>query len=132
MLTPEAIWNRAARDEGGPRPLRGDMALTAVLRLHSLAMSGGVLAAVERLTDPELDAAESGYTWLGLAGAAQVIALIRDEVRAGTLDDDDRAEQLEHEADQRYADTIPADATLHSVFRRRLAEEPSAFASTRE
>jgi len=70
----DTVWNRAALDGGGPHPLRGDLALTAVLRLHSLAMSGGLLDAIERLTGPELDAAESGYTWLGHPDAAQVIA----------------------------------------------------------
>jgi hypothetical protein len=100
-----------------------------VLRLHSLAMSGGLLDAIERLTGPEVDAAESGYTWLGHPDAAQVIAYVRDRVRAGALD---RADRLEHEADHRYADVIPSDATLNSAFRRRIAEEPSAFADTRE
>jgi hypothetical protein len=128
----DAIWNRAALEDGGPCPLRGDSALAAVLRLHNLAMSGGLLDAVERLTGPELDAAERGYTWFGHPGAAQVIAFVRDQVHAGALESADPAERLEHEADQRYADVIPADATLHGAFRRRLAEEPSAFADTPE
>jgi hypothetical protein len=55
-----------------------------------------------------------------------------DTKPADSLDDDDRAEHPDHEADQRYADAIPPDATLHSAFHRRLAEESSAFASTRE
>ena len=125
----DAVWNRAAVDRGGPRPLRGDSALTAVLRLHSLAMSGGLLDAIEQLAGPGVDAAESGYTWLGHPDAAHVIAYVRDQVRAGALDSADR---LEHEADHRYADVIPGDATLNSAFRRRIAEEPSAFADTRE
>ena len=95
-------------------------------------MSGGLLDAIERLTGSELDAAESGYTWLGHLDAAQVIAFVRDQVRAGALESDDRAERLEHGADQRYADVIPADATLYGAFRRRIAEEPSAFADIRE
>jgi hypothetical protein len=123
----DTIWNRAALEDGGPRPLRGDSSLAAVLRLHNLAMSGGVLDAVERLTDAELDAAENGYAWLGHPAAVQVIAFVRDEVRSGALEDGDRAERLERVADRRYTDIIPADATLHSAFRRRLAEEPSAF-----
>src|SRR5260370_28944495 len=101
MNSADAIWNRAALENGGPHPRAGDAALSAVLRLHSLAMSGGLLDAVERLTDAQLDAAESGYGWLGLPAAAQVVAYIRSEIRAGALDDDDRAESLEHEADQR-------------------------------
>jgi hypothetical protein len=57
-------------------------------------MSGGLLDAVERLTAAELDAAESGYGWLGLPTAAQVVAHIRSEIRASALDDDHRAERL--------------------------------------
>jgi hypothetical protein len=124
----DLIWNRAALDGGGPRPLRGDSALAAALRLHNLAMSGGVFDTVERLIGTELDAAESGYTWFGHPAAVQVIAFVPDEVRAGALEGGDRAERLEQEADRRYVDAIPADAALQGAFRRRLAEEPSAFA----
>ncbi len=128
----DAIWNRAALEYGGPRPLSGDSALAAALRLHNLAMNSGVLDAIERLADSELDEAQRGYAWLGRPDAAKVIALVRDQIRAGTLADDDRAERLELEADQRYAMVIPADDTLYDAFRHRLAEEPSAFADTRE
>jgi hypothetical protein len=83
-------------------------------------MSGGLLDAVERLTAAELDAAE--YGWLGLPTAAQVVAHIRSEIRASALDDDHRAERLEHDADRRYADSIPADSTLPGAFRRRPSE----------
>src|SRR6478672_11086282 len=48
----DAIWNRAALHGGGSRPRYGDAALSAVLRLHNLVMSGGLLDAVERLADP--------------------------------------------------------------------------------
>jgi hypothetical protein len=124
---PEAIWNRAAREKGGPLPLYGDAVLTAVLRLHSLVMNGGLLDAVQRLADQELDAAENGYTWLGLPDAAEVVVYVRGQIRAGAVDDTDRAGQLEHQADQRYSDVIRSDATLQAAFRRRLAEQPAAF-----
>ena len=94
-----------------------------------LAMSGGLLNAVERLADPELDAAEHGFAWLGRPDAARLVAYVRDQIRFGALDDTDRADPLEEEADQRYADIIPTDETLDLAFRRRLAAEPSAFAS---
>ena len=124
--TADTIWNRATLNNGGSRPRHGDVALSAVLRLHNLAMSGGLLDAVERLADPELDAAEHGYAWLGHPDAASLVAYVRDQIRAGALQDVGRADQLEDEADQRYAD---ADETLYLAFRRRLAAEPSAFAS---
>jgi hypothetical protein len=47
----DAIWNGAGLEIGGPEPRPGDTALSAVLRLHSHAMCGGLLDAVERLTD---------------------------------------------------------------------------------
>jgi|SRR5689334_2310971 len=122
----DAIWNRAALSNGGSHPRYGDVALSAVLRLHNLAMSGGLLDAVERLADPELDAAENGYAWLGHPDAARLVAYVRDQIRAGALQDAGRADQLEDEAGQRYAD---ADETLYLAFCRRLAAEPSAFAS---
>jgi hypothetical protein len=48
----DVIWNRAALDAGGPCPRHGDAALSAVLGLHGLAMSGGLLDAVERGQTP--------------------------------------------------------------------------------
>jgi hypothetical protein len=126
----EAIWNRAALEHGGPSPGPGDAALSAVLAVHSLAMSGGLLDAVERLAGPALDDAESGCRWLGLPDAAAVIAFVRDEIRAGALSDGDRADDLEIQAGQRYADVIPCDATLIGALRLRLAEDPAAFAGT--
>jgi hypothetical protein len=125
----DAIWNRSALDDGGPCPRHGDGALSAVLRLRGLAMSGGLLDAVERLADHGLDAAERGYAWLGHPDAARLIAYVRDQIRAGGLQDADGADRLERQADQRYAAIIPADATLYSAFRRWLAAGPSAFAS---
>jgi hypothetical protein len=92
-------------------------------------MSGGLLDAVERLADPELDAAERGYAWLGHPVAAQVVAYVRDQIRGDALTDADRAEHLEHEADQQYTDIIDTDTTVYVAFRHRLAAEPSAFAS---
>ena len=81
-----------------------------------LAMSGGLLDAVERLADPELDAAEHGFAWLGHPDAARLVASVRDQIRFGALDDTDRADPLEEEADQRYADIIPTDETLDLAF----------------
>lgn len=126
------IWNRAALQGGGHSLRHGDMALSAVLRLHNLAMSGGVLDAVERLADLELDAAEHGYAWLGQPDAARLVAYVRDQIRAGAIDDADRGDHLEEQADRRYADIIPDDEILNLAFRRRLAAEPSAFASVED
>lgn len=51
---------------GGPDPRQGDVALSSVLDVHNLAMSGGLLDAVQRSTYEQLDAAQTGYRWLRL------------------------------------------------------------------
>lgn len=128
MNAADEIWNRAAMNGGGPEPRQGDVALSSVLDLHNLAMSGGLLDAVERLTPVQLEAAQTGYRWLRLEPAADVVAMVRREVDAGALDDDDRAGDLELRAEDKYGQAIPTDQTLVDAFRTRLAEEPNSFA----
>jgi hypothetical protein len=125
----DEIWNRAVMQGGGPAPRSGDVALAAALRLHSLAMSGGLVDAVGRLRAAELDAAESGYRWLGLDPAARVVAIVRSEIGDGALDDDDRAESLEQRADEAYAQAIPTDQAVVDAFQARFSDDPQAFAS---
>jgi hypothetical protein len=127
MDAADEIWNRATMNGGDPAPSRGDLALTAVLRLHSLAMSGGLLDAVERITPEQLAAALAGYHWLGLDQAADVVAMVQQEIDAGALDEEDRAEALEVRADDEYGRAIPSDQTLVDAFRTRLADQPDAF-----
>jgi hypothetical protein len=125
----DQIWNRAAMEGGGPQPRVGDRALTSVLRLHGLAMGGGMLDAVERLTDGQLDEAEVGYRWLGLDAGAEVVAYVRREIVSGALDDGARAEALECRADADYGRAIQTDSTIETVYRDLLGELPEAFAS---
>jgi hypothetical protein len=113
---------------GGSAPRSGDLALAAALSLHSLAMSGGLVDAIERLGPAELDAAESGYRWLGLDRAAQVVATVRSEIGSGALDDGERAESLELRADETYAQAIPGDQALVDAFQNKFSGDPHAFA----
>ena len=115
---------------GGPASLRGDAALSAVLSLHNLSMSGGLVDAVERLEPSTLDAAEAGYRWLGLNPAAEAVRVVRTEIGDGALDDEGRAEALELRADEQYAQVIPTDQTLVEAFQTKFNQEPEAFAST--
>jgi hypothetical protein len=124
----DEIWNRAV-DGGGLEPGPGDRALSDLLRLHSLAMSGGLLDAVERLSDADLAAAVAGYRWIGLDVAASVVDAVRDEVALGVLDDEDRLEALELNADTNYNTAIPTDSILEIAFRAKLAQQPEGFAS---
>jgi hypothetical protein len=60
----DRIWNRAC----GQDPLRtlpGDRALADLLFAHGLAMNGGVLHAVECLTESELSDAQAGFSYSG-------------------------------------------------------------------
>lgn len=128
MDSADEVWNRAATSGGGPEPRPGDAALASVLGVHNLAMSGGLLDAVERSTPADLDAAEVGFRWLRVEAAGEVLAMARREIEAGALDDDDRAEALEGRADDEYGLVVPTDQALVDAFRVRYAEEPDAFA----
>lgn len=125
----DAIWNRAALESGGQTPGAGDTALAAALRLHSSAMSGGVLDAVDNMTDEELDAAEAGYRWLHVPAASEAIAAVRRAIADGALADPDRASALELSSDNHYDEAIENDGALDNAFRARLATDPDAFAA---
>jgi hypothetical protein len=125
----DTIWNRAALESGGSTPGEGDRALAAALLLHSSAMSGGVLEAVQNLTDEELDAAEAGYRWLHVPAASEAIAQVRRAIADGALDDPDRASALDLSSDDHYDEAIEDDAALDNAFRARLATDPDAFSS---
>jgi hypothetical protein len=77
-----------------------------------------------------LNAAESGYRWLGLDTAAQVVAVVRSEIGGGALDDDERADSLELRGDEDYAQAIPRDQVLVDAFQTKFSNDPQAFAST--
>ena len=125
----DTIWNRAALESGGSTPGEGDRALAAALLLHNSAMSGGLLDAVENLTDEELDAAEAGYRWLHVPAASEAIASVRRAIADGALDDPERASAIEMSADNHYDEAIENDAALDNAFRARLGTDPDAFAA---
>jgi hypothetical protein len=112
---------------GGPSPRHGDEALASLLRVHGLAMSGGLLDAVERLSPADLDAAEAGYRFFDLPGAAAVIEKVRSELGRTDVSDEE-LEALEGEADQRYADVVATDQVILDRFEARLAAAPDEFA----
>lgn len=128
MHTADEVWNRAAMASGGPEPREGDTAIASVLAVHNMAMSGGLLDTVERFSPEHLAAAEAGFRWLRLDAAAEVVAMVRQEVEACALDDEDRAEALETRADDEYALVIPTDQTIVDAFEVRFAQAPTAFA----
>jgi hypothetical protein len=71
----------------------------------------------------------AAYRWLGLESVAELLASVRRDIDSGVLDDTDRAEALELDADRRYAAILPLDEALEGAFRRRLDDDPGAFNS---
>jgi hypothetical protein len=126
----DLIWNRAALEQGGSSPGAGDRALADVLAFHGLAMSGGVLDAIERTSAAELARIGAAFRWFGLEAVDDLLASVRRDIQAGALDELDRAEVLELTADANYQAILPSDETLQMIFRRRLDADPSAFART--
>jgi hypothetical protein len=123
----DLIWNRAAAESGGPSPGPGDAALSAVLRFHSLAMSGGVLDALECLSRVQIGEAVQGFRWFGLDEAASFLEAAFDQWQSA-----DRTPEvevaMEAEFDPGYSMPIPSDDTIATAFRGRYAEDPLAFA----
>lgn len=119
MLSREdEIWNRAAMKAGGQNPAEGDVHLASALRLHSLAMNGGVLHALQVLTDQQRRAAIDGYRYFGFHKVADLLS----EPFADTDEDDTRLENA-------YSIEIPLDETLFNAFCAKYAVEPAAFAA---
>jgi hypothetical protein len=125
----DLIWNRAALESGGASPGPGDLALADALAFHGLVMNGGVLDAAERLSAEDHAKVAAAYRWLGLEAVADLMASVRRDLESGVLDDADRAEALELDADRRYTAILQSDEALEAAFRRRLNDDPAAFNS---
>ena len=123
----DTIWNRAAIEGGGTSPAPGDIALAALLRFHSLAMSGGVLDAIERLTEAQVGEAVQGFRWFGLDEAATFLGADAEQWRSAehTPEVEDA---MEASFDADYSVAIPSDATIASAFEEHLSDDPLTFA----
>jgi hypothetical protein len=121
----EMIWNRAC-GEDPLRTLPGDRALSDLLRAHGLVMNGGVLHAVECLTDNELSNAKLGYRFYGLEGVTSLLSRAKSVFESA-----EDLECHEQQLDRQYADMIPTDSSLVVRFEERLKSNPSDFAPLR-
>lgn len=74
-----AVWNRAAMLSGGSSPREGDIALSALLRVHGLVMNGGVFHALEVVAEDELRASCAGFRYFGFGLVAEVLEAARRE-----------------------------------------------------
>jgi hypothetical protein len=126
LIEADMVWNRACGD-APLRTLLGDRALADLLRVHGLAMNGGVLHAVECLSAEELTDAEAGYRYYGLVEVASLLSHARELFETGG-----DLERHEHQFDRQYAVLIPSESSLVSRFEKRLQASPSDFAPLRE
>ena len=124
----DTIWNRATEVELDEDTREGDRALHDALLFHNEAMSGGVLNGFEALEVEELEAARSGFEWLGMPEVASMLVRAADVIAATDLDDDEVADALESRLDTDYNALVPQDRVIEDAFRARLADEPDAFA----
>ena len=115
----DEIWNRACLDAGGSSPAVGDQALASLLVAHGLAMNGGVVHAMECLSQSELAAAIAGFNYFGITGASLVFEQQPDD-----------SEATEERLDQMYWAAVPDEEALVHAFRVRLMSTPEAFAPT--
>ena len=123
MTNADLVWNRATTDEGRASSFPGDRALASLLSAHGLAMNGGVLHAVELLSDSALRAAMEGYRYFGLVESAELLS------RAGEIFNEGRdLERHEFELDREYEQYIPDDTAIVRRFEERLASRPDEFA----
>jgi hypothetical protein len=126
----DMIWNRAAMGSGGPSPAPGDIALSAVLRFHGLAMSGGVLNTPERLSHIQVGEAVQGFRWFGLDDAATFLESAIEQLQSS--DQSPEAEEaIEAQFDSGYSIPISKDQTIASAFRERYSTDPLSFAPVR-
>lgn len=124
MRRVDLVWNRACFYPGA-LSLPGDRALADMLLAHGYAMNGGVLHAVEDLEPDQLDAALSGYRFFGLTAAVELMEDARMRIRQGL--DEDAADLLERESDERYGE-VGTDALLAEAFERHYEAHPDEFA----
>ena len=125
----DQVWNRAALERGGSAPREADVALSAMLSIHNLAMNGGLLHSVEGHAERDLDRGITSYEYFGLSDAAAVVAWVRSEAARLDLDADvEAAEHVDFEANRRYADVVPDDSTLATRFEEHFARHPEAYA----
>lgn len=115
--TQTIIWNRAATAGGGPAPGPGDIALSAVLRLHDMIMSGGLDHALDVLTPEDFASAAGGFRYLQLSDVAELV----EQVQGAPSDD------LLEELDARYRALIPRDQVIGDQFEALLQQRPGDF-----
>jgi hypothetical protein len=112
----DQIWNRAAMDNGGSSPSRGDRALSALLMLHGMVMNGGVEHAAESLSPVEFTAGIEGFQFFGFPEVSKLL-------ESAVTTDETEFDQLDHQ----YWNHIPSDSTIVHAFQSHLLSSPQSF-----
>ncbi|XCB29704.1 hypothetical protein RQN30_11085 [Arcanobacterium hippocoleae] len=119
MSSTDDIWNRAVDGEGDGV---GDKMLGAVLLLDGMIQNGGMANALDDLLeDGEILAGVAGFRYFGLNVVADLVLEIYQAISDGA-----NVEELEETRDGEYYEICDADA-ITAVFRKKLAEDPTAF-----
>jgi hypothetical protein len=117
----DKIWNRSLNDEI-PKAAPGDRALCSMLWAHGLVMNGGVLHAVELLSNNELADAIAGYKFFFIDAIEDLFmrakSLFDTEVDIG---------EYEGELDLEYVSIIPNDSWLVARFENYYNTKPQDF-----
>jgi hypothetical protein len=82
-------------------------------------MNGGVVHALECLSQSEISAAVAGFNYFGLDEAARVFQQLPDDT-----------EETEERLNKLYRAAVPSDQTVAHAFRAKLLAAPEAFAPT--
>jgi hypothetical protein len=112
----DQIWNRASLGTSDLSTAVGDQALASLLRAHNLVMNGGVLHALECLSQAEIDAAKDGFNYFGLLEAADLLDKSVED-----------SEETEKRLNQQYRAAVPSDQTIVQAFRVKLLATPEVF-----
>ncbi|MDR6938694.1 hypothetical protein [Arcanobacterium hippocoleae] len=119
MSSADDIWNRAVDGEGDGV---GDKMLGAVLLLDGMIQNGGMANALDDLLEEgEILAGVAGFRYFGLNVVADLVLEIYQAISDGA-----NVEELEATRDGEYYEICDADA-ITAVFRKKLAEDPTAF-----
>ena len=81
-------------------------------------MNGGVVHALQGLSQSEIAAAIAGFHYFGLTEASRVLEQLPDD-----------SDETEGRLNQMYWAAVPSDETLAHAFRVKLISTPEAFAS---
>jgi hypothetical protein len=82
-------------------------------------MNGGVVHAMECLSQSEITAAIAGFNYFGLTEASHAFEQLPDD-----------SDETEERLNRMYWAAVPGDETLLNAFRIKLISNPEAFAPT--